>query len=141
MIEQTGKTYVQAFWEWVRESGLPLLVINGYVYSYETLDTAKASSDKHRYVLMTKPLQVLHIHRILRIGKAPEGMNDTARIITRGKYSWYLERPNIQCRMKGCFDRYNCALYRKENETEPWNEIPEDWVVGNEFCELFTKYI
>lgn len=141
IMKEKNIDFDQAFWEWVGQSGIETVMINGYSYSYERLEGIEPSPDMHRYILKTSPLQPIHIHKIWRIGKAPAGTKNTAKIITRGEYKFYDDRILLRCNMKGCYDRYKCAWYDASKEIVPWNIVPPDWNVGDEKCELFLPFI
>lgn len=140
-MEATGLPYEQAFWSWFFQSKMRFVIINGYAYTFEQLKEGEKPVGTHRYLLETNPFTVTRAHRILRIGRVADGIRDTAKLISKGEYKFYFHRTNLKCRMKGCYDRYHCALYKIEEEKEPWNVIPDNWKVGGEQCESFIKHI
>lgn len=70
-----------------------------------------------------------------------EQLPDTARFITKTAYYKIRENVNFHCNKKGCWDRYNCFFYHKEEmeRNGAWNQIPESHKPGSEGCELFLN--
>jgi len=51
-----------------------------------------------------------------------------------------LSHDNHQCFAKGCWDRYHCLRYNRENEKgEPFNIVPSNHKVGSENCPSFIN--
>lgn len=65
---------------------------------------------------------------------------DTAYLIEKKTYT-KLTKGRVGCVARGCYDRYHCYRYnyRIEFETGPYNQVPKDWVVGNEKCPAFIN--
>ena len=59
---------------------------------------------------------------------------------TRNVYN-SLQRSKHKCIAKGCLDRYHCYRYQYQIEfdKEPYNKVPNDWIIGSERCPAFIS--
>lgn len=82
---------------------------------------------------------------IWTIGTIPDRfssmLHSTAMEITLKAYK-QLQRNNKRCQARACLDRYHCFRYNAalERETGPYNSIPANWKVGNEYCGSFINF-
>lgn len=140
MIEQNC-SYEEAYWKWFENRKMSVKrieIVNNYVFGFDVMDRADEDykhDHRQRYLVIPRTHEILQINHIIRIGKTSK--KNTAISID---YSTFcrLRRTEYTCKMKGCFDRYSCLWYHTEDEhDEPWNKIPDDWVLGSEQCESF----
>lgn len=66
---------------------------------------------------------------------------DRYHFITKDEYCRMYKYDAEMCLSKGCFDRYHCLWYRADiaEPDEPWNEIPQNYVIGGECCPSFVE--
>lgn len=128
-------TFEEAFWRWYDSLGIRTIVINGYAYGL--VEAPKSAKTGVRRIYVSDEQRLIKAKLLWRIGKTDR--HNTARLLPTDEFNMYASRTYL-CNLKGCFDRYNCAWYDMEEEAGgPWNEIPEDWVIGDEKCESFLQ--
>lgn len=88
---------------------------------------------------------VIKSNDIWKIGKVPKfflpSFPDTLIEITQKAYK-KLNRTNIKCQARGCYDRYHCFRYNLELESngkKPFNIVPSNWKIGEEHCRYFIN--
>lgn len=67
---------------------------------------------------------------------------NTAKFISCQLFRRLNNRSWFQCQRKGCYDRYHCYWYHPEltePDGEPWNIIPDNWIIGGEMCPNFVN--
>lgn len=66
---------------------------------------------------------------------------DRYKFITKEEYKRVYHYQADMCISKGCFDRYHCIWYRPDiaEPTEPWNTIPQNYLIGSEDCPSFVN--
>ena len=133
------KTYEEALWHWFfLEPGIRAFIAGRTIYGYEE---SKCVHGGKRFVYFKDNRKAVICAATWVLGNAPPSIADNAMFITRQQYE-RLSIRSVQCNFKGCFDRYHCHWYDLGNEKDgAWNEIPQDWVIGDEKCESFTPKI
>lgn len=136
-----------AFWEHEIDYRTPNTeVIKGeyYLFEYQIEPIVKKVINRYskRFYLIFPDRTIKICDYGFLIGKIPghykKFFPNTAGMINSRLYS-RLTNEYMECYSKGCFDRYNCWRYKKE-ESEPdgpYNEIPEDYYIGMEECHDF----
>ena len=68
-------------------------------------------------------------------------LRDQYKFITGEEYRRVYQYNAEMCLSKGCFDRYHCIWYRADiaEPDGPWNTIPQDYVIGGEYCPSFVN--
>lgn len=140
-----------AYWsDVIRKRGKDLEVINGVCYDFQPRQRFPIPShvylgmDGKNMFILRNDGQVKRSNDVWLIGNVPEAfrkeLSDTAIEITNQAFA-VLSRRRIECRDKGCFDRYQCIYYNNSREelTGPYNKIPENWVPGSENCNSFLS--
>ena len=135
-IREGDETFEDVFWSWFLKPGLKAFVFGGTAYGYET---AKRISQEHdRLVWLKSEKRAIVCLKTWVLGRVPPSIADNAVFIGRQQFERLRER-TVPCNLKGCFDRYHCHWYDAGTENgDPWNEIPQDWVAGDEKCESFV---
>lgn len=133
--EELEAPYEPGVWNWFLQPGVRAFVANGTAYGY---DERFCVPGRHsRFVYLKDEMRSV-LCRTWKLGDVPPSIPDNAVFITREQHEQVKDR-SVPCRFKGCFDRYHCHWYDMDCEKDgAWNEIPPDWVVGDEKCESFT---
>jgi len=121
-------------------------IIGGHVYVVNNEETGDVIVyNIYRVYILYHNGSVQSYNDCFHIGKLTEPYRkkhkDTAKFITQKLYNRLKNRQNFKCQAKGCYDRYNCMFYHPEEHEQngPFNQIPNDWVVGNEKCPHFAN--
>ena len=136
--------YECAFW-YDQSQSSDGIIINGKHYTCTPLHDAFASNRT------TNPVTCILMHSgeliatdfLCCTGVIPDRflarMPDNAWFISVKNYRKLARNP-FRCRLKGCWDRYNCARYDSSVEKDgPWNIVPSSHVAGSECCESFIN--
>lgn len=145
------------FWESYKESPTPgTYIVSGKLYEFHPVEDIleNGSSRRAKNLSFAQDMQTMipvYARNCRCIATVPERYKsdfpDRYRFISERTYTLLINRGYKECRAKGCWDRYQCFWYNKE-EAEPkapWNTIPHYHKLGDENCESFinkeTMYI
>lgn len=121
-------------------------VIEGKLYSFELIEhNAKVHQRRawYQYIVHIKNKSAYAIHNPKMIAVIPNHFQKEFpteyRFITYDAYRTIHQYMAVSCTAKGCWDRYHCFWYNKEEmePKEPWNKVPKNHVPGDEMCEGF----
>ena len=125
-------------------------IVNGICYDFQPYcnkikaKTANLGHNGKIFYILKNDGSVLMSNDVWNKGEVPaqykDKLKDTAIFIPREIYE-PLTRRRAVCENKGCYDRYHCFFYdfRIEYDTGPFNKIPRDWIIGNEYCKAFAN--
>ena len=67
--------------------------------------------------------------------------HDEYKFISKDIYNKIKEYEAPYCKDKGCFDRYHCYFYHKEQTEKEgaWNQVPQSHIIGDEECVSFIN--
>ena len=139
-----------AYWKRIlSDKGMRIVVIDGLCYDFKPWvgkipPNATLGGNGKLLHIATFKGKICKSNDAWLIGKVPErfrtSLPDNAVEITRRAYRT-LSKRRIMCNDIGCLDRYTCVFYDKtiEENNEPFNKVPENWVEGSEFCKSFLS--
>lgn len=138
--------YFCAYWKNRIENPTPYQqIIEGKCWEFNPWEEDKSFLVQHnkisRYIMCNDGTSMRSNNAIYQ-GDVPSQFKtllpDTARWITKAAYYRIKMHPFFECKSKGCWDRYHCYWYDPASEIDgPWNEIPEEYQIGDEGCESF----
>ena len=99
------------------------------------------------FYFMANDLTVKKSNDVWTIGKIPSRFSrklaPSGYFVNKNIYD-KLINDKFNCDAIGCYDRYHCLLYDYRQEfymDAPFNKIPLDWKVGEEYCPSFINIL
>lgn len=122
------------------------LVIDGELITFSYTRTNPFTAILHRVKhIVTHNAQAYVANNIVSYGKVPERykqyLPNEGTYVPRSVYAQIKKNEGLNCRKKGCYDRYHCFFYHPEHTepSGPWNEIPANYKPGWEGCPMFVN--
>lgn len=145
-----GLCYDCAYWKHTISNLKPnTIIIDGEIWESIvplTKPTRRQSKAKDlRFIINLKTQEIFGATGLLLRGRIPERFSslvkNTYKFITRDEYVRMQGYNAEMCLSKGCFDRYHCVWYNAAiaEPDEPWNKIPQNYVIGSEDCPSFVN--
>lgn len=136
-----------AFWIDKIQHPLPgYEIIDGNLYKFNGWDNTREIPDEMRtdsYYIVHNDSTTRRSNRVQYLGHVPDRFRDrlpdTGRFVTVRAYYRLKDFPFFQCEKKGCWDRYHCHFFNVEEmeKNGAWNEVPSNYKIGSEGCEVF----
>lgn len=119
------------------------IIINGKHYTLTPIEVTFTARKKNPVTCVLRhDGRVVAAEEFYCSGTIPDrfsSFRDNAKFISIATFRKIDNNP-FKCKLKGCWDRYNCVRYDLEAEKDgPWNLIPKSHKTGEEYCESFIN--
>lgn len=139
-----------AYWiRWIENPEPDTIVVSHKLYKQveplRIVNLNQTRSSRMKFLIDIKNRRVYGCIGLILRGTIPSQfyniLPDKYKFITKDEYQRIYRFDADKCLSKGCFDRYHCLWYRPDiaEPNEPWNIIPDDYIIGGEQCPSFIN--
>ncbi len=136
--------YSCAYWELFKYEE-EMVTIGGVIYRFlppQRLEPGMILGGGVMRYILKSDMTVKKSNDIWEVATVPLALRDkypdTAWWVSK-KFHDKWKKNCHKCIARGCLDRYHCFRYdyKREYKDGPFNAVPKDWIVGEEYCRSF----